>query len=193
MTYLAWIRHGVTDWNEQKRAQGQTDVPLNARGRRQAELLAARLVEDQESWDAIYASDLSRAYETAETIGRALGLPVVADARLREIGFGQVEGTTPDERIRKWGEHWAELPLGKEETPEAIERLTSFMEDMAAKHPNERLLVVSHGAFIGLALRHLIPELNTDEHLRNTSVTKIRRTELGWACELYNCSRHVVE
>lgn len=68
MTLIGLIRHGVTDWNYEYRAQGQVDIPLNDEGRRQAELLSKRM--ENEEWDYIYSSDLSRALETAEIIGR---------------------------------------------------------------------------------------------------------------------------
>lgn len=66
MTKIALIRHGSTAWNKEKRSQGQTDNPLDQEGREQALLLAVRLSE--ETWDAIYASDLERASETARII-----------------------------------------------------------------------------------------------------------------------------
>jgi uncharacterized phosphatase len=91
MTELYLVRHGETDWNRQRRIQGLTDIPLNDTGRAQAratgELLARR------SWDAVYASPLARARETAAIIAGELGLPgpTLLDA-LVERNYGDAEG-----------------------------------------------------------------------------------------------------
>src|SRR3954452_24611267 len=95
-TTLLLVRHGETDWNAEGRLQGHTDRPLNEYGRRQAKELAARLAGGHV--DAIYASDLSRARETAEIVGERLGLTVVIDPDLRETNWGTWEGLTGDER-----------------------------------------------------------------------------------------------
>src|SRR5947199_3660663 len=95
MATLLLIRHGETDWNAEHRWQGHADVPLNARGREQAKALAEELAP--EGIDAIYASDLSRARDTAEIVGERLGVPVVLDPDLREIDVGSREGLTGEE------------------------------------------------------------------------------------------------
>ena len=82
MTTLLLVRHGETDWNAEGRLQGHTDRPLSDFGRRQAHELAEEL--DGEELEAIYSSDLARARETAEIVGRKLGLPTVLDPDLRE-------------------------------------------------------------------------------------------------------------
>ena len=97
MTTLLLVRHGETDWNAEGKLQGHTDRPLNDYGRRQAQALADRLAG--EAIDAVYASDLSRARETAEILGARLGLPVVVDPDLREKNWGSWEGLTSDERL----------------------------------------------------------------------------------------------
>jgi 2,3-bisphosphoglycerate-dependent phosphoglycerate mutase len=83
MTQLWLIRHGLTDWNLEGRYQGQSDIPLNAEGLAQARRLAERLKGT--SIEALFSSDLLRAYQTAKILGECLGLPVQADPRLREI------------------------------------------------------------------------------------------------------------
>src|SRR5919205_4262120 len=98
MTTLLLVRHGETDWNADGRLQGQTDRPLSDFGRRQARQLAQELVDEE--LEAIYASDLARARETAEIIGERLGLAVVLDADLREKDWGTWEGLNSVERDR---------------------------------------------------------------------------------------------
>ena len=82
MTTLLLVRYGETDWNAVGRLQGHTDRPLSDYGREQARRLADELAEEE--FEAIYASDLARARETAEIVGVQLQLPVVLDPDLRE-------------------------------------------------------------------------------------------------------------
>ena len=91
-TRIIAIRHGETTWNVDTRIQGHLDIPLNDTGRRQAARLALALKE--EPITAVYASDLARAWETAEYLGRARGLPVTPETGLRERCFGDFEGKT---------------------------------------------------------------------------------------------------
>ena len=88
MLYL--MRHGKTDWNEIKKIQGQSDIPLNEEGRRSAE--EARAANADLSFDICFCSTLVRAKETAEIFLSGTGTPVVYDDRLKEIGFGIYEG-----------------------------------------------------------------------------------------------------
>ncbi|WP_315372436.1 histidine phosphatase family protein [Paenibacillus xylanexedens] len=190
MTQIALIRHGSTAWNKEKRSQGQTDNPLDQEGREQAVLLAARLAE--ESWDAIYSSDLERASETARIIGDHLGIQEIhLDPRLREMGGGQVEGTTEEERLAKWGADWSTLDLGRELVDAGTVRGSAVLEDIVRQHPDGRVIVVSHGAVLRNTLRGLVPELDISVKLSNTSITRIAKNENAWQCELYNCSVHL--
>ncbi|WP_434748291.1 histidine phosphatase family protein [Paenibacillus amylolyticus] len=190
MTQIALIRHGSTAWNKAKRSQGQTDNPLDQEGREQAARLAARLAE--ESWEAIYASDLERASETARVIADRLGIQEIhLDPRLREMGGGQVEGTTEEERIAKWGADWGSLDLGKEHPDAGASRGKAALEDILRQHPEGRVIVVSHGAVLRNTLRSLLPELDVSVKLGNTSITRVNHQDQTWQCELYNCSLHL--
>lgn len=189
MIQVGFIRHGITDWNIEERIQGQADISLNETGRKQARALANRLKDEE--WDMIYSSDLSRAMETAEIVSEALGVPVQTDQRLREKDCGKIEGTTINERIAKWGKDWETLPLGIEDEESIIERGTSFISYINENHRDKRVLIVSHGALLGLTLKYLIPHVNTEEHLHNTSITKLRFMMDRWDCELYNCAKHI--
>ncbi len=111
MTTIGFVRHGVTAWNKEGRAQGSSDIPLDEEGIEMAEHVASRL--ETESWDVIYTSHLLRAKKTAEIIAeKKPTVELYVDERLRELSGGQVEGTTEAERIQKWGESWRELELG---------------------------------------------------------------------------------
>ncbi|MHB0939990.1 MAG: histidine phosphatase family protein, partial [Armatimonadota bacterium] len=88
---LYLIRHGQTDWNLAQRFQGQSDIPLNEIGRRQANALADRL--SSQPFEVAYSSDLQRALETAKVIAGDR-LEIKTDLRLREMDFGDWEGAT---------------------------------------------------------------------------------------------------
>jgi probable phosphoglycerate mutase len=135
VTTLLLVRHGETDWNAEGRLQGHTDRPLNERGRRQAKELADRLAG--EGADAIYASDLARAKETAEVVGGRLGLPVVIDADLREKNWGTWEGLTGDERVH--------VEYVGESTEEHRDRVMRAIRRIVERHPEQRVVVVTHG------------------------------------------------
>ena len=76
MLHLMLVRHGETEWNAQRRYQGQSDTPLSELGVRQAKLVAERLAGRE--IDALYASDLMRAWETAQFIAKKSGLQVLS-------------------------------------------------------------------------------------------------------------------
>jgi probable phosphoglycerate mutase len=190
LTTIAFVRHGVTDFNREKRAQGHLNNPLNETGIQQAKNVAKRLAE--ENWDVIISSDLRRARQTAEIIAHELGVPVsLFDIRLREIGRGQLEGTIEEERIAKWGPNWHELDLGEESRESVRERGMSFVTDIAAQYPGKKVLAVSHGFLIGQLLKGLMRDEMTGERLRNTSVTAVAHNGSGWEYRLYDCIRHL--
>ena len=191
MTTIGLVRHGITDWNIQGIAQGASNVPLNRTGRQQADSLANRLATE-EDWDLIISSDLSRAKETAEIIGRKLQLPVSHfDTRLRERSGGKIEGTTERERIEKWGTDWRKLDLAMENLDEAAERGMACIKGILEDFSGQRVLIVSHGALIGLTLKTLMPEEFQETSMDNTSITILKNTESRWDCSLYNCTLHL--
>ena len=151
MTRLILIRHGETDWNVEGRYQGQSDVSLNDRGRREFASLAATVAESNPS--VIYSSDLSRAKESAEIIGRVLGLSVCVDSRLREIHLGSWEGMLFQEiqeiysdllERRKLDPHNVRAP-GGETISEVESRVVASVKDILNRHPDETVVIVSHG------------------------------------------------
>jgi broad specificity phosphatase PhoE len=163
VTSLLLVRHGETDWNAEGRLQGHTDRPLNDYGRQQAKDLAERLAD--EGADAIYASDLARAKETAEILGARLGLPVVIDPNLREKNWGSWEGLTGDERIG--------VEYVGESTEEHRDRVMRAVRLIVERHPGQRVIVVTHGG----SLRRIQAAVNgvADPVIENCAV---------WACEI---------
>ena len=190
MTTIGFVRHGVTAWNKEGRAQGSSDIPLDEEGIAMAEHVAKRFAEEQ--WDVIYTSPLIRAKKTAEIIAEGKpGVSLLEDNRLREFGGGQIEGTTEVERLEKWGPSWRELELGVESNVEIISRGMAFIEDLKATHAGQRVLVVSHGGFIKRLIGALVPDEDLGEKVDNTSLTIVELRDEENLCHLYNCTKHL--
>ncbi|MEF3302150.1 histidine phosphatase family protein [Paenibacillus sp. GYB003] len=192
MVAITFVRHGITDHNIEKRAQGHTQNPLNAEGRAQAASVAKRLSEGQ--WDAFISSDLRRARETAEIIAAAIGKPVdFFDPRLREMDRGKIADTTEQERVARWGDNWKELDMGQESQESMRSRGIGFIRDMASRYAGKNVLVVTHGYFLGQTLKALMNDETTGNELRNTSVTTIAHNGGKWEYLLYDCVKHLDE
>lgn len=188
MTTIAFIRHGTTDWNLERRAQGKTDIPLNEDGMLQVKALARRF--DGEQWDAIYSSDLQRARKTAEAVGEVLNLPVNEDPRIQEVGFGLIEGTIESERVAQWGSDWKSLNLEGESDESIAERVESFLDDLIETYPDGNVIVVSHGALLNDLFKILLKGEYERNRLHNTSVT-IFEHKKEWELQLFNCCTHL--
>ena len=158
-TRIIAIRHGETSWNVDTRIQGQLDIPLSANGRWQAERLAEALRD--ESIKAIYASDLTRAWETAQYLGHVHGLQVTKESGLRERGFGDFEGKTfaeievllPEQSLR-WRKRDPEFsPAGGESLVALRARVIEAAQRLATLHPGEQIALVGHGGVMDVLYR----------------------------------------
>ena len=153
------IRHGQTDWNQLGLYQGQSDIPLNETGTRQAVEIASHLASLGQPFSAVYTSDLLRASQTAERIAASLALPLIPEPGLREICLGAWEGGPYKEikshyhRLAELGEDPAQFrPPGGETVAEVAARITETVNRIAAQHPGERVLMVLHGVVISSLL-----------------------------------------
>ena len=159
-TTILLIRHGQTDWNLQGRMQGHEDIPLNETGRQQAQALANRLAD----WpiQAIYSSDLQRSSETAVTIGQPHGIQPVQLPEWRERDLGSLSGLTRQEAHTKFANsvslHNRTLvrPPNGEDHETLQKRGLAAFSDIAAKHPGDMVVVVSHGGLLHVLVAHLI-------------------------------------
>ncbi|EJL84922.1 fructose-2,6-bisphosphatase [Polaromonas sp. CF318] len=158
-TRIIAIRHGETTWNVDTRIQGHLDIPLNETGRRQAERMARALADEPIS--AIYASDLTRAWETAQYLARVQDIDVTREEGLRERGFGDFEGKTfaeieallPDQSMR-WRKRDPEFaPAGGESLIALRSRVVATAERLAAAHPGELIALVGHGGVMDVLYR----------------------------------------
>jgi len=198
-TRIIAIRHGETAWNVDTRIQGQLDIGLNETGRWQAHRLALALAG--ESIQAIYTSDLLRAWDTALSISNATGLPVQTVEGLRERGFGVFEGKTFKEIEANWPEQaqrWRKrdpeyAPEGGESLIALRERIIQTTHTLAAKHPGEQIVLVAHGGVMDVlyraATRQEIQAPRTWD-LGNAAINRLLWTPdglslVGWADTLH--------
>ena len=201
---LILIRHGETDWNQQFRMQGQSDIELNELGRRQAESLALALGE--ESLDAIYTSPLKRAIETARAINRFHQIAIEVDDRLKEIDMGGVDGLIPEEinvRYSSFWKQWVKGELSSLRFPrgasfaELRERAWSAVEEINRRHSSGRIAVISHYlvivSIICRALELSLPHLRRFSPLGATAISTLDFNERRAALTLFNDTCHLRE
>ncbi|MEK4668771.1 histidine phosphatase family protein [Niallia sp. FSL R7-0271] len=188
MTNICLIRHGETDWNSLGKIQGRTDIPLNSNGIRQAEQCRDYLKET--SWDLIITSPLMRAKETAAIINESLNLPIVEMAEFIERSFGDAEGKTKEERQVLYPDM---LYPNAEPYWELAERLKQGLADILQSYPQQKVLLVAHGAVIHTILRILSNEEITldNTYLTNACISNIHYKDSKWAIKDYNIVTHL--
>lgn len=150
-TRFVLIRHGQTAWNREARFRGQSDVPLEAFGLRQAEA-TARYVAARWPVTAVYASPLDRTMKTAEAIAQAQGLTAQPLEGLIDINFGELQGllaTEAEQRHPKLFQAWMEAPhtvhFPSGESLDVVRsRITATLDDVVARHPGQTAALVSH-------------------------------------------------
>lgn len=159
VTRFCLIRHGETDWNSEKRIQGQIDIDLNAAGESQATALRAGLA--QHGFAAVYSSDLLRAWRTAQIATAGLGLAVLPAPTLRERHFGVLQGTTSHEASLKhpdvYRHHQTRTPDHDYETGESLivfaARVTAGLDVLATRHAGQSVLAFTHGGVLDVVYR----------------------------------------
>ena len=159
LTRIVAVRHGETVWNAETRMQGQLDTALSARGRWQTRRAAAALAH--ESFDAVFASDLARAFDTAAAIVAGRSLEIATDPGLRERSFGIFQGSTyaeidarwPDEAAR-WRRHDPDFgPEGGETLRDFDGRAIAAVTAIARSQTGRSILIVSHGGVLDCLYR----------------------------------------
>lgn len=189
------IRHGETAWNVDTRIQGHLDIGLNETGRWQAERLAHALRDDQLA--AVYSSDLSRAFDTAQAVADRAGLPVCVDRGLRERDFGSFQGQTFKEIEARWPdlcERWRKRdpefePPGGESLVDFYSRCVASAQRLAAAHPGETVALVAHGGVLDCLYRaaaRITLQAPRTWLVGNASVNRLLYSEagftlIGWA------------
>jgi broad specificity phosphatase PhoE len=198
-----FIRHGMSIANAEGRIQGQFDSPLSEQGREQSQALSRRLVQEEQSVSAIYASDLSRAAETAEILASSLEVPVVLDERLREYGFGVLTGVVwrdvqhlhPEIWRAYYERHeWGPIP-GEEGNEVFHTRLAAALADIQMGHGEEdTVAVVTHGGSLGMIMAGLLGMALQRPHpfrFGNASLSVVEIGPRGWVLSRLNDTCHI--
>ena len=201
-TRIIAIRHGETAWNADTRIQGHMDIPLSDVGRRQAALLGQALAGEPVT--AIYASDLSRAWETAAYLGRAVDVAVTPESALRERCFGEFEGKTfaeievlLPEQSQRWRKRDPEFtPAGGESLLTLRERVVAAAARLAADHPGELIAMVGHGGVMDVLYRaatRLDIQAPRTWALGNAAINRLLWTPNGFTLVGWGDTQHLGE
>jgi len=199
-TRICLVRHGETEWNAERRIQGQIDIGLNATGVRQAEA-AGRWLKTA-GIAALYASDLKRAWTTAQAIGAALGLVPQAAPELRERRYGIFEGLTYAEAQARHPAGYAAFE-GRNaaydfENGESLQtmfaRVTGKLQAIAAAHPGGNVVVVLHGGVLDIINRFVRGnslETPRDFLIPNAGINWISVADGRWHIESWAETAHL--
>lgn len=200
------VRHGYSVTNKMQTFAGHLDVELDSIGYEQAEDIRDFIVNNYKV-DAIYSSDLKRAYETARPTATALGLEIVTDTELRELYVGRWQGMATSEVAEKFPESFhiyktnvgEARPDGGETYTELSERADRAFRKIALQNDGKTVMVVTHGGLIR-ALRCLwngycVTTAQSIPHVPNASVTiveyddgKFKFIEVGLSSHLRSLS-----
>ena len=181
-TEIILIRHGETEWNSQKRMQGHSNSDLSSVGQAQIQALGQWM--KNVPFDHIYSSDSLRAKQTAEAITQFSGHELKIDLRLREKNLGVFEGLTSEEARKLHPEVFSLFKTAGskyvidegESTQQLQDRALEIVDEIRIKHLEERVLLVTHGGFIRVVMKHslgLSLETPTRFLIRNTGVFRL--------------------
>ena len=181
-TEIILIRHGETEWNSQQRMQGHSNSDLSSVGQAQIQALGQWM--KNVPFDHIYSSDSLRAKQTAEAITQFSGHELKIDLRLREKNLGVFEGLTSEEARERHPEVFRLFKTAGskyvidegESTQQLQDRALEIVNEIRIKHPEERVLLVTHGGFIRVVMKHslgLSLETPTRFLIRNTGVFRL--------------------
>jgi len=181
-TEIILIRHGETEWNSQKRMQGHSNSDLSSVGQAQIQALGQWM--KNVPFDHIYSSDSLRAKQTAEAITQFSGHKLKIDLRLREKNLGVFEGLTSEEARERHPEVFRLFKTAGskyvidegESTQQLQDRALEIVDEIRIKHPEEHVLLVTHGGFIRVVMKHslgLSLETPTRFLIRNTGVFRL--------------------
>lgn len=182
-THLILIRHGQIQANVDKCWHGWTDSELTDMGHLQAERVAERIAKEHPDVSAIYASPLKRTFKTAERIAQLLNLNIIEEPQIKEYGIGVLEGESFSDLHKKHA-FFTQIDADPYYAPESGEsisqvgdRVSTALQGFVERHPGEKIVAVSHGAAMALALAGLLDKGDwyawNKYHFMNTSVTEV--------------------
>jgi len=201
-TRICFIRHGETDWNVGKRIQGQTDIALNETGHSQA--MAMSFNAGHYDFNAIYSSDLERAFATANMIAQRRGLEVKKLPLLRERHYGIFQGITAEEGLQLYLQahaYYKARDLEYDfETGESMlsfaERVGSAVDHIVRHHSGETIAAVSHAGVLDIIYRKSTGRpLHTprDFAVPNCALNWFRFDGHGWHLEAWDDHHHLAK
>lgn len=199
-TRFCLVRHGETEWNAERRIQGQIDIDLNENGRRQA--VAAGHWLQKAGIVALYSSDLRRAWATAQAIGEALALVPGALPQMRERRYGIFEGLTYGEAQARYPDGYAAFEgrnaaydfENGESLRDIYARVTGKLQDLAAAHRGQNVAVVLHGGVLDIINRFVRGnplEAPRDFLIPNAGLNWIAAVDGQWRIETWGETAHL--
>ena len=202
-TRLIFVRHGESCANGNGFFAGQLDIELSPQGLRQAEL-TARYISENDSVDAVYSSDLQRAWRTALPIARACGKEVLQTPRLREIFAGEWQGLCFDELQKRYPEAYGvwlrdigrAQPTGGEAVEALSDRIWGAVQEIARKEQGKTVVIVTHATALRALLCRIrgfsLAQMNEVPWVSNASVTVVRG-DGDWVLEQEGFDLHLAE
>ncbi|HTD63895.1 MAG TPA: histidine phosphatase family protein [Verrucomicrobiae bacterium] len=174
-TTFYFVRHGESEGNAARVFTGQTDSPLTARGRQQAETVADELATVK--FDRIVSSDLSRTRDTAQVIAKRQRIPVETFPELREINVGDRTGTPFDEArgLPNWSDDGFVSWPGGETLDQVLARTLGAIDRLTRESSGKTVLIVGHGGVNRILLSHflgILPKLDRTPG-GNTSISVV--------------------
>ncbi|MER2597907.1 MAG: histidine phosphatase family protein [Caldilineales bacterium] len=206
---LYLIRHGQSFVNLENWTEGNRDTPLTELGQRQASALARWLPGDLPRVDALYASTMQRARETAAPLAAAYGLPIHWDDRLREMGTNRFDHSPwPSDQLPNYPDYWAsERPFttitpsveGGEALMHFRARVGAFIEEAVLQHRHQVVVAVCHGGVIEASFDHMFnvgPWRRAEVWNHNTGITHFEYVEIPrretWRLHFQNRVEHLI-
>lgn len=201
MTQVIFIRHGETVWNTEQRLQGQLNSPLTTLGEKQAAQLAQRL--KNHNFSTLYSSDLGRTMQTAQYIADACDKEIKTDQELREHNIGVFQGLSLEEMAIKYPAEWDEynsirmfefiIPEG-ESRKQCYERSIRVLNKIAEKHPDETVVLVSHGEILRNLIEYILglePGGKVTYSRKNAAFNMFNKTDSKWKLEVWGDTSHL--
>jgi probable phosphoglycerate mutase len=211
-TQIFFIRHGQTDWNQERRIQGQTNIPLNAEGLEQAERLCHFIRQpDSEllpltQCSVIYSSPLQRAVNTAAPLANLLNKPITPLETLQERHFGIIQGKTYPELEANHPVEFQRInnrdPDFRPESGESLldlrARVRGLLESLLRKHAGESVICFTHGGVLDLIYREATStalEAKRTWAIPNAGVNHLVHTRQtgAWKVQAWAFTRHLKE
>jgi len=204
MTKLLLIRHGESQANQLGIYAGHTDFALSEKGLKQAKL-TAEFIAKHYAVDGVYASDLKRAYQTAEAAAEQLGLTVIAKKGLREIFAGEWEGHPFDRLVEDFKEDYATwltdignaVCTGGESVKELQQRVVGTLQEIAEENEGKTIVIGTHATPVRVAqctaMGKPIHALNEVPWATNASVTELIYDKGVWSLGQVCIDEHLAD